>query len=152
DQPFGHIRISVPEAKSNKFPPRLRLFGEAVFVQRIRQRQQPIVCDKCYGFHTKRTCARTPKCKTCATEAHDGPCKNPTRCLNCRGPHSSEDITCPPRPRRVNGVLIRPTGAKLHQIRAAGAREFAKTNSQYTPNTSQTPSSTMDIESRVSSQ
>ncbi|POS82654.1 hypothetical protein EPUL_006041, partial [Erysiphe pulchra] len=73
DQPFGHIRISVPEAKSNKFPPRLRLFGEAVFVQRIRQRQQPIVCDKCYGFHTIRTCARTPKCKTCATEAHDGP-------------------------------------------------------------------------------
>ncbi|POS81774.1 hypothetical protein EPUL_005764, partial [Erysiphe pulchra] len=30
DQAFGHIRISVPEAKSNKFPPRLRLFGEAV--------------------------------------------------------------------------------------------------------------------------
>ncbi|POS83692.1 hypothetical protein EPUL_005063 [Erysiphe pulchra] len=46
DQNFGHIRISAPKAKSNKFPPRLRLFGEAVFVQRIRQRQKPIVCDK----------------------------------------------------------------------------------------------------------
>ncbi|POS87820.1 hypothetical protein EPUL_000750, partial [Erysiphe pulchra] len=40
DKPHGNILICVPEAKANKFPSRLRIFGEVVSIQRIRQRQQ----------------------------------------------------------------------------------------------------------------
>ncbi|POS83824.1 hypothetical protein EPUL_004823, partial [Erysiphe pulchra] len=127
DQSTGHIRISVPESKSNKFPSRLRIFGETVFVQRIRQREQPAVCTKCHGFHTTRIFARNPKCKTCSSDVHDGP----------------YDKNCPARPRRINGVFVHSTGAKLYQIHTAGGREFAKTNPQSTPDSSQLPPSSL---------
>lgn len=139
DEPFGNIRICVPEIKASKFPSRLRLFGEAVSVQRIKKRSQITTCDKCYGFHATRTCARPAKCKDCGTEAHDGPCKMPAKCLNCRGPHSSVDVSCPARPRRKNGVLIRPTYNQLQQIRLAGQREFAKTSEHQSLDSLSTP-------------
>ncbi|KHJ33357.1 putative effector protein [Erysiphe necator] len=152
DEPTGCIRISVPESKSNKFPSRLRIFGEAVFVQRIRPRDQPVVCTKCHGFHTARKYARNPKCKTFSSDLHDGPCIKPIRCLNCCGPYTSDDKNFPARPRRINGVFVRPTGAKLHQIRTAGGREFAKTNPQSTLDSSQLSPSSLATESLVSSQ
>ena len=32
DEPYGYIRICVPESKAGKFPSRLRIFGEAVLL------------------------------------------------------------------------------------------------------------------------
>ncbi|KHJ31266.1 hypothetical protein EV44_g4120 [Erysiphe necator] len=139
DEPFGNIRICVPEIKASKFPSRMRLFGEAVSIQRIRKRSQITTCDKCYGFHATRTCARTTKCKDCGTESHDGPCTKPAKCLNCRGPHSSVDLSCPARPRRKNGVLLRPTHNQLQQIRLAGQKQFAKAVSQSSLNSLSAP-------------
>lgn len=40
DQFFSHIWVSLPEAKSHKSHSRLRKFGEAIFAQRIQQRQK----------------------------------------------------------------------------------------------------------------
>lgn len=128
DEPFGYIRICVPETKASMFPSRLRLFGEAVSVQRIKKRNLIITCEKCYGFHATRTCARTVKCKLCGNEAHDGPCTTNPKCLNCRGPHSSVDTSCPARPCRKNGVLVRPSRIQLQHIRLAGQKEYTKTN------------------------
>lgn len=149
DEPFGRIRICVPETRADKFPSRLRIFGEAVSIQRIQQRQQALVCTKCHGFHSTRTCARQHKCATCGTDAHPGPCQKPARCLNCRGPHSSTDNSCPARPRCKNGVLVRPTGSQLQQIRAAGSKEYLKINKQPAPESSQTPAKTMETESQT---
>ncbi|KHJ35962.1 putative effector protein [Erysiphe necator] len=39
EEPYGYIRICVPESKAGKFPSRLRIFGEAVSIQRIRKRE-----------------------------------------------------------------------------------------------------------------
>ncbi|POS84300.1 hypothetical protein EPUL_005308 [Erysiphe pulchra] len=125
DEPYGKIRICVPEIQASRFPSRLRLFGEAVSVQRIRKRNLIITCEKCYGFHATRTCAQTMKCKLCGIEAHDGPYKTIPKCLNCRGPHSSIDISCPARPCSNNGVLIRSSRIQLQHIRLAGQKEFA---------------------------
>ncbi|POS85682.1 hypothetical protein EPUL_004131 [Erysiphe pulchra] len=126
DEVNGFVRICAPENRASKFPSRLRVFGEAVSVQRIRTKQSPITCDKFYGFHSTRTCARSLKCKLCGVDAHEGPCQKAPRCLNYRGPHASTEKCCPARPRRSNGVFIRPTGLQLKNIRAAGGRKYAK--------------------------
>ncbi|POS82851.1 hypothetical protein EPUL_004811, partial [Erysiphe pulchra] len=110
EEPYGYIRICVPEIRADKFPSRLRIFGEAVSVQRIRQRNEITVCDKCFGFHATRVCARSKKCGTCGADAHNGTCPFGPRCLNCRGPHSSNDVSCPARPRRSNGSDEAGTG------------------------------------------
>ncbi|POS84923.1 hypothetical protein EPUL_003510 [Erysiphe pulchra] len=126
DEPTGFIRLYVPELKANRFPTRLRVYGEAVSIQKIRKRQQIVVCFKCHGFHATRTYAQSTKCQNCGTDAHEGPCQKSPLCLNCRGPHSSTDTSCPARPKRVNRVHVRPTGTQLKQIRIAGKREFSK--------------------------
>lgn len=123
---FGYIRIHVPEAKANKFPSRIQLFGQATSVQRIRQRSQLITCTKCFGFHSTRTCARQQKCGSCGKDSHEGSCTHPIQCLNCRGPHKTTDVSCPARPRKDHGVFVRPTGAQLRHIRAAGRKEHSK--------------------------
>ncbi|KAI1005821.1 hypothetical protein K3495_g2394 [Podosphaera aphanis] len=50
DELFGYVRICVPESKASRFPSRLRIYGEAVSIQKIWKRQQIVVCTKCYGF------------------------------------------------------------------------------------------------------
>lgn len=152
EEPYGQVRICVPENKADKFPSRLRVFGEAVSIQRIRQRRPVIVCDKCHGFHATRTCARPAKCPNCGANTHDDPCKTTPRCLNCRGPHSSTDPTCPARPRRSNGTLRRPTGAQLLRIRAAGSREYASKNNKRTIDLTATQTSTAEAETCSSHQ
>ncbi|POS81883.1 hypothetical protein EPUL_006556, partial [Erysiphe pulchra] len=72
EESYGHIRICVPESRAEKFSSRFRIFGEAVSVQRIRQQNQITVCEKCFGFHTTRVCARSKKCGTCSADAHNG--------------------------------------------------------------------------------
>ncbi|POS84575.1 hypothetical protein EPUL_002800, partial [Erysiphe pulchra] len=73
-------------------------------------------------------CARSTKCGTCDADAHNGTCQSGPRCLNCWGPHNSNDFSCPARPHRSNGILKRPIGAQLHHIRTLGGREYAKVN------------------------
>lgn len=46
-------------------------------------------------------------------------------------------------------ILVRLTGAKLHQIRTAGVRQFVKTNPQSIPDSSQLPPSSLSTESLV---
>ncbi|POS82009.1 hypothetical protein EPUL_005720, partial [Erysiphe pulchra] len=122
----GEIRVQVPTTKAHKFPLRLQLFGQAVNIQRIRERKQIITCEKCHGFHATRTCARKKMCSYCGMEAHDGSCTQPPQCLNCRGPHESTNTSCPARPRRKNGTLVRLPGSQLRQIRTAGKKEYKK--------------------------
>lgn len=140
DEPTGFIRLCVPESKANRFPTRLRVFGEAVSINKIQKRQQIVVCSKCHGFHATRTCARSIKCQNCGTDAHEGPCQKSPLCLNCRGPHCSTDTSCPARPKRVNGVFVRPTGTQLKQIRIAGKRESLKVTRQQPISSTPTPS------------
>lgn len=122
----GYIRIHVPQHKAHKFPIRMQLFGIAVGIQRIRDRKPIPTCDKCHGFHSTRVCARKFMCNLCGAERHEGPCSQPRRCLNCRGPHDSLSALCPARPQRKNGIIARLSSAQLRQIRKAGHNEFLK--------------------------
>ncbi|POS83929.1 hypothetical protein EPUL_004258, partial [Erysiphe pulchra] len=73
DEPCGHIRIYIPESKPGKPPSRLRFFGEAVSVQRIRKSNKFSVCTKFHGFHATRICVQSNKCHICGTDEHTGP-------------------------------------------------------------------------------
>ncbi|POS84524.1 hypothetical protein EPUL_002048 [Erysiphe pulchra] len=54
----GEIRLHIPGHKAHRFPSRLQLFGNALGIQRIRDRKPVPTCEKCHGFHSTRTCAR----------------------------------------------------------------------------------------------
>ncbi|POS82212.1 hypothetical protein EPUL_004623 [Erysiphe pulchra] len=152
EEPYGYTRICVPESRADEFLFRLQIFGEAVSVQRICQRNQITVCEKCFGFHATRVCARSKKCETCGADAHNGTCQSGPRCLNCRVLHGSNNFSYPARPRRFNGILKRPTGAQLHHIRTIGGREHAKVNSQKAINPTIDKTSTTETEIFHSSQ
>ncbi|POS88005.1 hypothetical protein EPUL_000390 [Erysiphe pulchra] len=130
EEPFEYIRTCVPQTS----------------IQRIRQRNQITVCEKCFSFHATRVCARSKKCGTCGTDAHNSTCQSGPRCLNYRGPHSSNDVSCPARLRRYNGILNRPTGAELHHICTLGGIEYAKVNSQKVINPTTNKTSTTETE------
>ncbi|POS81761.1 hypothetical protein EPUL_005927, partial [Erysiphe pulchra] len=117
---IGHVRIHIPSHKAHKFPFRLQLFGLAVGIQRIQNRKSVPTCEKCFGFHSTRICAREYMCKLCGTKRHEGPCSKPRQCLNCKGPHDSEIFFCPARPQRRNGAFVHLSSDQLRHIRKAG--------------------------------
>ncbi|POS82421.1 hypothetical protein EPUL_005139, partial [Erysiphe pulchra] len=121
----------VPEKRAHKFPTRLHLFGLAIGIQRIRTRNRNrlTVCEKCFGFHSTRSCIRQQKCEICGSDAHEEPCVRPEQCLNCRGPHKSTEHSCPTRLMRDHGVLVRPTAVQMRHIQALKNRNprFMKT-------------------------
>lgn len=123
DESYGYIRIYVPESKAGSFPSRLRIFGGAIFIQRIRKRGQIVVCKKYYCFHATRTCTRISKFQRRGADGHDEPCDRMPKCLNYLIPHTSNDLSCPARLRCNNGVFIRPKGTQLKHIRAISRRE-----------------------------
>lgn len=125
-EPLGYIRILVPKTKAHKFPLRLQLFGIAVGILRIRDRQPVSTQEKCHGLHSTHTCACQTLCKIYYTKKHEGPCAQPRRYLNYRGHHESISISYPARPCRKNGTLVRPTSAYLKHIRVARRKNFNK--------------------------
>lgn len=56
----------------------------------------PLRCFKCQKFgHVRDRCPGEEMCGACAQAAHDGPCRNPVRCANCKGEHPSSSRDCP---------------------------------------------------------
>ncbi|POS87980.1 hypothetical protein EPUL_000235 [Erysiphe pulchra] len=101
-------------------------FGLAVGIQRIQNRKSVPMCEKCFGFHSTRTCAREYMCKLYGTKRQEGPSSKPRQCLNCKGPHDSENIFCPARPQRKNGAFVRLSSDQLRHIRKAGHSDYLK--------------------------
>ncbi|POS84513.1 hypothetical protein EPUL_004352 [Erysiphe pulchra] len=117
---FAYLRAGLIN-----YHPELWFLREAVSVQRKNKRNQIKVCDKCFGFHASRTCARTKKCETYGVDTHDDKFQSESRCLNCRGLHSIYDLSRPTKSRHSNGILKWPMGMQL-QHRALGEKVYAK--------------------------
>lgn len=56
----------------------------------------PRRCFKCQKFgHVGKFCrARNGICGKCSEEAHEGECTQPTKCINCLGPHPASAKSC----------------------------------------------------------
>ncbi|POS86653.1 hypothetical protein EPUL_001479, partial [Erysiphe pulchra] len=116
------IRYMNWSRKSQNDKPFGKYVSACLHTANIRQRQQVLVCNKCHGLHSRRTCARPFKCEIFGANAHTGSCQKPARCLNCRGPLSSTDVSCPVRLRRKDGVFVRPMGSQLQRTQVAGGK------------------------------
>lgn len=122
----GYARVCLKTPQAHLFPPRLRLFGRPVTVNRIKAKPTVSQCSRCHGFHNARNCARPAKCLKCGAIDHPGDaCPRPERCLNCRGPYPSDHAECPARPKYVGGNLSSPTRRMLRAIRRSGGHEYA---------------------------
>ena len=113
----GTVVIMVASNLLSKWPRRVRIFGQASELRPLRQKLDVQTCERCFGYHHSRNCARPEKCSTCGRARHGGACEATPRCLNCHGPHASNDMACPARPRRVNKTIVKPNSSQLRKIR-----------------------------------
>lgn len=58
-------------------------------------------CTNCWGLHGPKTCPKPTTCRMRGNLAMNCRCaKDPrAQCVNCRGPHPADGLTCPARPR-----------------------------------------------------
>ncbi|KAL6405974.1 high-affinity glucose transporter RGT2 [Ilyonectria robusta] len=120
-EPTKTLLISFLEQPKHSF----RLFGTSRLARLIRKTARPNQCNLCWDYHSRHSCDRTARCVSCGRTPHEGmPCEYETQCLNCRGPHPSDDRKCPARPRRQNGVLKRLTQPEKRGVREIGERLF----------------------------
>lgn len=117
----GHVRVLVLTSKASAFPTYLWLFGRPVLVNRIKREVSIPVCKRCYGYHQTRTCARPLRCSSCGKLRHEGACKAPNRCLNCRDPHKSDSTDCIARPKVERGTYVRLTYSQRKAARNIGS-------------------------------
>ncbi|KAI0993151.1 hypothetical protein K3495_g15033 [Podosphaera aphanis] len=132
----GTIRLVLKASAIKSLPNNVRLFAQAVRLRPANDRPLLPSCSKCYGFHNINACTRSPRCRFCAAESHTGPCSTPHKCLNCLGPHSSDEKNCPARPRRENGVFVRPDKGRLQHIRRQGHKAWLAVHPSATAKTS----------------
>ena len=97
--------------------------------RRIEKRVKITQCENCLNFHDGRDCVRAAKCKNCGKEPH-GECTIPTRCANCRGPHSYNDLSCQARPKEINGKIQRPSYKQLAALRQLGENSYNEVTTQ----------------------
>ena len=126
--PTGEVGVHLSPADLQRWRWKLRLFGDPVSAYAVRKKPSIQQCERCFGPHHIRNCARTQRCGTCAAPAHPGACSRPVRCVNCRGPHAATDSSCPMWPKRKDGVIVRITKSQRLAIRAAGGQEWAEKN------------------------
>ncbi|EKG09162.1 putative reverse transcriptase [Macrophomina phaseolina MS6] len=100
-----------------------RLF-ESGPAEPIRKKTQITQCQKCYGYHDPRACNRATRCPRCGAQEQHEQCHNPPKCTNCGGPHEAQYLGCQARPRRKDGIVVRPTQRQLKAIRRLGQQEY----------------------------
>ena len=85
--------------------------------------QKPLQCFKCWRFgHPQSKCQANAVCRHCGSQAHEGACPTPTKCGNCKGPHSPSDRSCPTY---IKEATIQKVRAE-QKISFAEARKFVE--------------------------
>ena len=126
-KPYTVLTIDQQVSKTTLLCPVRKAVKKAAIVQ----------CERCFGYHSTRSCVKAAKCRRCASTAHPteqhpekscltaGPHTCPPRCANCRGPHEATDFACLLRPKRKNGSIVRPTSDQTKAIRRVEAARAA---------------------------
>lgn len=138
-EPMGVAYIAIPQTSAPAWPGRLRVFGHAVSARPLRHKSVITTCERCFGYHSSRSCNRPLQCKECSATRHEGPCMTAQRCVNCRGPHASGDAECPARPLPRNGSLLRPDRQQLRLLRSTQGRLWKERNGKSQPLTTTPP-------------
>jgi len=106
----------------------------------------PLRCFKCQKFgHGSKFCRGKEMCRDCTDEKHEGDCKKPKQCHNCKGDHSSTSKECPQWKLEQSIQKIRVTercsfGEAKQKVMAQAAKpSFAKAASVPVVNTQSAP-------------
>lgn len=106
-----------------------KLFGCSKPARFRKKSNPPNQCETCWGYHPRRDCQRTPRCKRCGQPGHsDEECVASEQCINCLGPHVADMPTCPARPKRTHGMLRRLTVEERSLVRRLGAQMYHQQN------------------------
>lgn len=101
----------------------------------IIEKKSPIVqCTNCWDYHPARNCVRPNRCGGCTQQVVHGDCAY-SRCANCLGPHTANDLKCPCRPHRKGDKMVRVKTSEKKKLRAAGAAAWAKKYPNLCPKT-----------------
>lgn len=104
---------------------KFRLFDESGPAIPFSRRRPIEQCQRCWGFHSTRSCVKGQRCERCSGAHEKLECiVNIPKCANCSGPHESTNLDCMARPRRINGQITPRTPAELRVIRERGYRDF----------------------------
>ena len=104
---------------------KFRLFDESGPSIRFSRRRPIEQCQRCWGYHSTRTCVKGLRCESCSGTHEKMECTaNIPKCANCAGPHESSHHDCMARPTRLHGQVTPRTPAELRIIRLRGQRDF----------------------------
>jgi hypothetical protein len=133
-----NVLISFLTADDPKWKRQISLFGTSCLIRKLERKPNITQCNKCYSYHSERSCIRASRCVTCASTMHtseDHPQKSctaadphtcPPRCTNCLGPHPATAPECPLRPTRRNGAIVRPGKEQVKAIKLDEGKRMAK--------------------------
>lgn len=79
----------------------------------------PMRCTNCNRFgHTKNVCKDKQRCKECSLCHAEGETCDKPRCINCKGEHPSDSVTCPifAKLKQTSKIAI-DKGISLHEAR-----------------------------------
>lgn len=104
---------------------KFRLFDESGPAIPFSRRRPIEQCQRCWGYHSTRTCVKGLRCEICSGTHEKTECtaKIP-KCANCAGPHEATHRDCMARPTRQHGQVTPRTPAELRIIRLRGHRDF----------------------------
>lgn len=106
-----------------------RLFGSSQPARLLEKHNPPNQCKTCWGYHPRRDCRRTVRCRRCGLTGHlEEKCTAQEQCANCLGPHVADTPTCPARPKRTHGMLRRLTKEERSLVRRLGQQMYHHQN------------------------
>ena len=104
---------------------KFRLFDESGPAMPFSRRRPIEQCQRCWGYHSTRTCVKGLRCEKFSGSHERTECKAIIpKCANCAGPHEATNSDCMARPSRQNGQVTPRTPAELRVIRERGHRDF----------------------------
>ena len=93
------IRLTFKEESMRNSPKSVVIMGTRLKVEYPGARGvRPPQCRKCWGLHRLDTCRAEPRCRMCGDSNHkttEHPSENPSKCINCEGPHAADSPSCP---------------------------------------------------------
>ena len=110
---------------------KFRLFDESGPAMKFSRKRPIEQCQRCWGYHSTRTCVKGQRCEKCSETHEKTACKaNIPKCANCAGPHEASNPDCMARPSRQYGQVTPRTPAELRIIRERGNRDYKAATSQ----------------------